>query len=185
MRKGTIAGHKWITCQLRSTKTTSIANRMATVCIACDGMMSRPVPGSSPRLPNNPTSRRRLVPATVICSPSTVFLVVFRTATASASILLSRSHALSRAHTFPSGHYDRQYNQGKHSRHNPNHHHVIPIVSPLGCLSAKTFEHLHHGKYRRSKHHHKKCRENEDGQGKDQFYGGLSRLLFRQHHALD
>src|ERR1035438_795229 len=125
MRNGAIAGRTWITRQLRSTKTTSIANRMATVWMACDGIMNRPVPGSSPRLPNSPTSRRRLVPATLICSPSTVFLVVFRTATVSVSILLLRSHPPARSHTFPPADYDCQQNHSDYGCDDTNYRYVV------------------------------------------------------------
>src|ERR1019366_7306105 len=142
MRNGAIAGRTWITRQLRSTKTTSIANRMATVWMACDGIMNRPVPGSSPRLPNSPTSRRRLVPATLICSPSTVFLVVFRTATVSVSILLLRSHTPARSHTFPPGDYDCQQNHSDYCCGNANQSYVIHnppcllICQDLGTSSS-------------------------------------------------
>src|ERR1035441_7373820 len=186
MRNGGIAGRKWMTRQLRSRKTTSIANRMATVWMACEGIMSRPVPGSSPGLPNKPTSRRRLVPATLICSPSTVFLVVFRTAMISVSIriLLLRSHTPARSHTFPPGDYDRQQNHSDHCCGNANQSYVIHNP-PCLLLSAKILERLHHGKHSRPQQHHKKRGENEDGQGKDQLYGSLSCLFLSQHQALD
>src|SRR5579871_5172820 len=100
---------------------TSIGNFMATVWIACEGMMSKPVPGSRPCLPNNPTILLKLVSATPIFSPNTVFRVVLVTVTVSVGMFTVLELAGVPRTTATTGNNNTQQDHRQNAGSHPDH----------------------------------------------------------------